>query len=41
MGTSKLADRELGCFLLNENAEVLLDRHIMTLKGDQGSAILF
>ena len=34
MGTSKLADHGLACFLLNEHAHILLDRQTMTL-GDQ------
>jgi hypothetical protein len=32
MGTSELADRGLACFLLNENAHVLVDRGTMLLE---------
>jgi hypothetical protein len=31
MATSKLADAGLACFLLNENAEILMDRKLMKL----------
>ena len=39
MGTSELADRGLACFLLNENAHVLLDRGTMML-GEQHPDLL-
>ena len=41
MGTSDLADRGLACFLLNENAHVLLDRKIMNLVNDHTSTLDF
>jgi hypothetical protein len=31
MATSKLADAGLACFLLNEDAEILMDRKLMKL----------
>ena len=39
MGTSEVADRGLACFLLNENAHVLLDRGTMLL-GEQDPELI-
>jgi hypothetical protein len=41
MGTSALADQGLACFILNENANILLDRKIMKLANQHPSALKF
>lgn len=41
MGTSELADRGLACFLLNENANILLDRKLMQLGEQRPDSLVF